>query len=79
MARFELTAKHVMFIGNQCIEKGTQVSFNINHHAVTPSNLFGGSKWKDDVLKGFSDGSNNIKFPPNSMYLSSSHWDIKIK
>lgn len=78
MATFELTARHTMFIGSKVVEKGTLVTFSVHVPCITPSNLLTSSKCKEDVLRGF-DKQGNIQIPPNSQYLSSAHWDIKIK
>lgn len=78
MATFVLTAHCQMTNGatGMHIPKGHQMTITIPMMGITPNNLFGNSRCKDQLLQQFA--VNGIHLPPNSPWLNKGHWDIKM-
>lgn len=76
MPRFELTARIDMYQNGMYVSKGTPVSVNIPMMGILPGNLFSNSKCKDALLQQFA--INGLPLPPNSNWLNTSHWDVKM-
>lgn len=78
MATFDLIARHQMVLGNGIVvAKGSPVTLNIHIQGITPVNLFGNSRCKDQILQQFA--VNGIQLPPNSPFLNKGHWEIKMR
>jgi hypothetical protein len=79
MAQFVLTAKHIIQRASGLhIDSGTQITVNIPMMGITPYNLFGNSRCKDQLLQQFR--INGIDAPATDAGLySRGTWDIKMK
>ena len=78
MAQFILTAKQDINRPNGFhLDKGTQLNITIPMMGITPGNLFGNNRCKEQLLQQFK--KNGIFIPPtDSGFYSRGNWDIKM-
>ncbi len=79
MPTFELTTKYaVNRPGGFYLEKGHQITININVMGITPGNLFGNNRCKEALVQQFK--LNGIDIPPtDSGIYGRGLWDIRMK
>lgn len=77
MATFELTAKYnTSRPGGLYIEKGQQITININMMGIEPGNLFGNNRCKDMLVQQFK--LNGINVPPTDTGIyGRGLWDVR--
>ncbi len=79
MPTFDLTATNSVSRTNGLyIEKGQQITVNINMMGITPYNLFGNSRCVDALVQQFR--VNGIDVPPTDAGIyGRGLWDIKMR
>lgn len=79
MPTFILTARHDI---NRCnglhIDKGQQISININMIGIYPGNLFNNSRCVEQVVQQFKINGIDVPKTDTGIY-SRGAWDIKVK
>lgn len=77
MAKFVLTATHNIDRPGLHIDKGQQITLNINVFGITPNNLFNNSRCQDALIQQF--GVNGINVPKTDYGVyGRGAWDIKM-
>lgn len=79
MPSFELTAKYPVNRPNGFhLDKGQQITININIAGIYPNNLFGNNRCKEALVQQFK--INGIDIPPtDSGIYGRGLWDIRMK
>ena len=79
MPTFVLTTKHAVDRpGGFHLDKGQQITININVIGITPGNLFGNNRCKDALVQQFK--LNGIDIPPTDYGIySRGLWDIRMR
>lgn len=79
MATFVLTARHDINRANGFhIDRGQEISININMAGIGPTNLFNNSRCKEALVRQFQ--INGIDIPPSDIGIySRGAWDIDMK
>lgn len=77
MAQFRLTARSDINRSNGFhIDRGTEIVININVQGITPDNLFGNSRCRDQLVKQFKQ--HDIDLPLTDPVFTRGCWDIKM-